>query len=106
MGKFSDRVKKIMNMNERERIEFMRSVGLNDDAGIVTIDKMQNPENAYFIKVKGLPNSFVKYRDGDYHYEPGHEMACLFTLETGQRFIDNTLAPALELVPLNQIIKL
>lgn len=105
MGRFSDRVKKILKMSDRERIEFNRSVGLNDDARIITIDKMQNPENAYFIKVKGLPNSFVKYRNGDYHYEPNHEMACLFTRETGQKFIDNTLAPALELVPLNEIIK-
>lgn len=105
MGKFSDRVKKIMTMSERERIEFNRSVGLDDDARIVSLEQMRNPHNAYFIRVKETPNSFVKFKDGEYFFEPNHEMACLWTLETGQKFVDNCVHPALELVRLDQIIK-
>lgn len=105
MGRFSDRVREIIKMNKNERVEFNRSVGLNDDAKIIPVEQMQDPLDAYFLKVKGLPNSFVKYRDGDYHFEPNPEMACLFTRENGQKFIDNTLHPALELVPMDHIVK-
>jgi hypothetical protein len=105
MGRFSDRVRKIVNPNRQKQIEFNRSVGLNDDARIIPMEQMQNPHNAYFIRLKDNPDSFVKFRNGEYFYEPNHKMACLCTLETGQKFIDHCTHPELELVRLDQIIK-
>lgn len=88
MGKFTDRMRKIFNPVKAKQVEFNRSVGLNDDAQITTIDKLHNPHDAYFIRSTDRPDLFVKFQNGEYFIAEGSAMSCLWTLKAGQRFID------------------
>lgn len=105
MGKFTDRMRKVFNPTKAKQVEFNRSVGLNDDAKVITLDQMQNPHDAYFIRCTDRPNHFVKFQGGEYFRAEGPEMSCMWTLKTGQKFIDSIEGEAnLELVRMDVII--
>jgi hypothetical protein len=105
MGKFSDRVRAIINPAKQKLIEFNRRHGLNDDARIIPQSQMRKPHDAYFIRLVDNPDSYVKFKDGAYFYAPMPEMACLWDWKTGNEFIKNVESPKLEMVRLDQVIK-
>jgi len=106
MGKFSDRIRKVINPAKAKLVEFNRQHGLHDDARMIPLEQMEKPHDAYFIRLTDNHNAFVKFKDGEYFVQENPEFSCLWDLKTGTEFIKSAVnADNLELVRLDQVIK-
>ena len=107
MSKFRDKLRRAFNPKLQDQIELNRSVGLKDNARMITLDQMDKLYDAYFIRLTDNHNAFIKFKDGNYWVGEGMEMSCMWTLATGEQFIKEVADKYsnLELVRLDQIIK-
>lgn len=94
MSKFTDKLRRAFNPKLQAQIDLNRSVGLKDNARMITLDQMEKPHDAYFIRLTNDHNAFVKFKDGR-------------TLATGEQFIKEVSDKYgnLELARLDQVLK-